>query len=46
MDEQNTHAGLTEEELNRVLIEKISALPREKQAYLLEWIKKEFLDDE
>lgn len=38
--------ALSEEELDRVLVEKIRALPAEKQAALLEWIKKEFPESE
>lgn len=33
---------LSNEELDQLLVEKISGLPREKRANLLEWAKKEF----
>lgn len=35
---------LTHDEINRLLADKISALPQEKKALLLEWMKNELLD--
>lgn len=44
MDERIDHEDLTSEELDRLLLDALNRLSREKRAYLLEWIKKEFPD--
>lgn len=46
MDEQGVPVLSTDGEIDRILLEKISRLSQEKLAYLLEWIKKEFPEQE
>ena len=41
-----SYENLSSEELDRLLIEKISGLSTEKHGYLLEWLKTEFSDNE
>ena len=42
MDERIDYENLPSEELDRLLIEMLNRLTKEKRAYLLKWIKKEF----
>lgn len=35
-------SGLSVDEIDRLLAEKIAKLPHDKKALLLEWVKKEF----